>query len=127
MKREFTKLDAWKQAHVLALEVFRSTRPLAQSRREDLAVGLCGVAFGVPSTIALGCESKSDAAFHTCLLEALDAAKALEIQLSVIHDLGLMDDRDYLPKPKLKRILKKTAEVESMLSEQISKLRAPSS
>lgn len=127
MKRDFLKLDLWKQAHLLALDVFKCTRPLAQTRREDLAANVCGLAFGVSSAIALGCENESDAVFHRSLKEALDAAKALEVELSALHDLGLMDDRDYLPKPRLNRILKKTVEVESMVSEQISKLRAPSS
>jgi four helix bundle protein len=125
MKREFAKLDLWKQAHSLALEVFRHTRKIAQTRRKDLAEHICGVAFGVPSSIAMGCENGGDAAFQKALLEAKASADDLRIQFSVLHDLGLMDDRDYLSRPKLNRFLKRTEEVDRMVTEEISKLPTP--
>jgi four helix bundle protein len=125
MKREYMKLDVWKKAHLLALDIFKTTRPIARTRRDDLAANICGVAFGISSSIALGCEKGDDVTFHKALEEALENAKALEIELSVLHDLGLMDDRDYLSRPKLDRFQKRTAEVEAMVSEEITKLRVP--
>ena len=121
MRRDFMKLDVWKRAHLMVLEIYQSAKKLPECEEEGLAADVCRAAVAVPANIARGCAFEDEEEFRECLGTALESAKDVGNNLLLMRDLG------YISAPEHDRLETMAAEVRTMLAKQISKRGTPSS
>ena len=120
MKREFTKLESWKKAHELTLEVYEAAKKLPEEEQETLGNDLCNSALAMGGNIARGCAF-DDAGFRDALEAAVMSAREVQMQLFIMRDLG------HLAAKEADRLAKKAEKVMDFLVDQIEKIRVPSS
>jgi four helix bundle protein len=85
---DFQRLSVWQQAHVLALEVHRSTGAFPAIERYGLAAQMRRAAVSVVSNIAEGCGRQSDRELAYFLRMARGSVRELQCQLLLSRDLG---------------------------------------
>jgi four helix bundle protein len=111
---EFMKLEVWKRAHVLVLEIYKCAKRLPDSDQEyGIAFDVCQTALQVPAGIARSCafeennEFRED--FRECMEETRMALRQVDMQLMVMRDLG------HLPAAECERLLEMGEEVRELL------------
>ena len=118
MKREFTRMESWKKAHELTLDVYEIARKLPEDEQETMGNELCGSALMMGGNIARGCPL-DDAEFRDALEAAVMAARDVQLQLFVARDLGYLSAKD------VDRLARKAEKVRDLLVEQIEEIRVP--
>jgi four helix bundle protein len=108
--QDFRNLKVWQKAHALTLAVYKATAVFPGEERFGLTIQLRRTAASVPMNVADGCGRGTDADFRKCLSMAMGAAKQLEYQVLLAHDLG------YLPAQEHTRLGAEAVEVQRMLT-----------
>ena len=110
---DFMKLEVWKRAHVLVLEIYRFAKQLPEADQEyGIAFDVCQTAMQVPAGIARSCafeEFDEADEFRECMEETRMALRQVDMQLMVMRDLGHLASSD------CDRLLKMGEEVRELL------------
>lgn len=115
MSQDFRKLDVWKRAHVLVLEIYTVAKKLPDSDQEyGIAAEICQDALQIPAAIARGSAFEEDE-FRECLEDARLSLRKVDMQLVVLHRLG------FLTESECDRLLKMGAEVRELLIKRIER------
>jgi len=93
--RDFRRLDVWKKAHALTLEVYRVTAEFPPTERFGLTSQLQRSAASIGANLAEGCGRETDADYCRFVQIASGSACETEYHLLLAHDLGLLDDRQH--------------------------------
>src|SRR5438046_2987549 len=115
------KLEGWKRAHLLVLEIYKISKKLPDSERDGLAADVCAAVVAIPANIARGCAVREESDFREFLGVALESVRDVESNLLLMRDLG------YLSASEHDRLEAMTTEVKSMLLKQVSNRRIASS
>jgi four helix bundle protein len=118
--QDFRHLKVWQKAHVLTLDVYKSTRNFPREEVYGLTSQIRRAAASVGANIAEGCCRKSDQELGRFLQIAMGSASEVEYHCLLARDLELLHAEDY------GRLSGKTVEVKRMLASLIRKLRADS-
>ena len=90
--RYFRKLDVWKIAHALTLEVYRISSDFPPSERFGLRSQMRRAALSIGSNIAEGAARSSARDYGRFLDIAVGSSAEVEYQLDVARDLGYLDE-----------------------------------
>jgi len=122
MTQDFMKLEVWKRAHLLVLEIYRFAKMLPDSDLEyGVAFDVCQNALEVPAGIARSCAVEEEDEFRECMEETRTALHKVDLELMVMHDLG------HLSRPECDRLLKMSEEVRELLIKQQRRKKAAKS
>ena len=106
---DYRQLRVWKQAHKLALEIYRSTELFPARERYGLAAQMRRAAVSVISNIAEGCGRQGDKELSRFLRIARGSVREVDCQMLLSRDLG------YLPKEVWAPMEIQTDEISRML------------
>jgi four helix bundle protein len=118
------KLEVWKRAHVLVLEIYKYAKRLPDADQEyGIAFDVCDNALQVPASIARSCAFEEGYAdeFRECMEEARMSLRHVDMQLMVMRDLG------HLTGEECDRLLKMGEEVRELLIRRQSRRKAAKS
>jgi four helix bundle protein len=118
--QSFRNLKVWESAHLLTLDVYKSTSEFPREETYGLTSQMRRSSVSIGANIAEGCCRKGDVEFGRFLQIAMGSASELEYHLLLAHDLSFLEAFEY------KRLLEETAVVKRMLTSLIHKLRADS-
>lgn len=90
--RNFRKLDVWKKAHGLTLEIYRLTSDFPATERFGLSSQLQRAAVSIGANLAEGCGRETDADFRRFVQMAAGSACEVEYHLLLSRDLGLISE-----------------------------------
>jgi len=110
----------WEKAHVLTLDVYRSSKSFPRYEIYGLTSQMRRSAASIGANIAEGSCRKGDCEFGRYLQIAMGSASELEYHLRLARDLELLKLLDY------QRLSGEVIEVKRMLASFIHKLRADS-
>lgn len=91
----FKGLEVWREAHDLALEVYRVTTAFPKEELHGLTSQLRRAATSVPANIAEGCGRGGEAEFGRFLQISMGSASELEYHLLLATDLKLVGPEQY--------------------------------
>jgi four helix bundle protein len=94
MPRDPAKLEVFRLAHELTLEVYRATTRLPDSERFGLQAQLRRAAVSVPANIAEGCARRSAREYERFVDIAAGSAGEVRYLLGLAVDLGLLTAGD---------------------------------
>ena len=106
---DYKKLEVWRKAHALALDVHRMATRIRGADNAALRSQLIRSALSIPTNIVEGTGQKSGKEFGRFIGFALNSASELEYHLLVGHDIGLISASDFEP------LTSRTVEVRKML------------
>jgi len=92
---DYKKLEVWRKAHALALDVHRVATRIRGPDNASLRNQLIRAAMSIPTNIVEGSGQKSGKEFARFIGFALNSASELEYHLLVAHDIGLMSATDF--------------------------------
>src|SRR5436190_4014667 len=119
MTQQFMKLEVWKRAHLLVLEIYKCAKRLPDSDQEyGIAFDVCQTALQVPAGIARSCAFEEEDEFRECMEETRMALRQVEMQLMVMRDLG------HLSSAECDRLLKMGEEVRELLIQRQGRKKA---
>jgi four helix bundle protein len=118
--QSFRNLKVWAKAHVMTLDVYRSTRAFPKEELYGLTSQMRRSSASIGANIAEGCCRSGDKDFGGFIQIAAGSAGELEYHILLARDLGLLNAVDY------QRLSEETIEVKKMLSSLLHKLRADS-
>jgi four helix bundle protein len=118
--QSFRNLKVWEKAHVLTLDVYKSSKGFPRDELFGLTSQMRRSAASIGANIAEGCCRKGDTELGRFLQIAMGSASELEYHLLLAHDLEVMKSLDY------QRLSREVVEVKRMLAALIHKLRADS-
>jgi four helix bundle protein len=118
--QSFRNLRVWEKAHILTLDVYRSSKPFPRDEIYGLTSQMRRASASIGANIAEGSCRKGDCEFGRFLQIAIGSASELEYHLLLAHDLELLKSLDY------DRLSEEVVEVKKMLASLICKLRADS-
>ena len=118
--QDFRNLRVWEKAHILTLDVYRSSKVFPREERYGLISQMRRSSSSIGANIAEGCCRKGDHELRRFLQIAMGSASELEYQLLLARDL------EFLRKPEYQRLENEVTEVKRMLAALIQKLRADS-
>ncbi|MGH9500774.1 MAG: four helix bundle protein [Terriglobales bacterium] len=107
--QSFRNLKVWGKAHVLTLDVYRSSRPFPRDEMYGLTSQMRRASASIGANIAEGACRKGDCEFGRFLQIAMGSASELEYHLLLAHDLELLKSPDY------KRLSEKAEEINGCL------------
>jgi four helix bundle protein len=116
----FRNLKVWEKAHVLTLDIYKSSKSFPREESYGLTSQMRRSSASIGANIAEGCCRKGDGAFRRFLQIAMGSASELEYHLILAHDLNLLKTPDY------QRLVDEATVVKRMLTSLIQKLRADS-
>jgi four helix bundle protein len=118
--QDYNKLDVWRKAHALTLEVYRSI-PAGTERRFPAPVGqLRRATASIPANIVEGCAHTSAREFARFLQIGVASANEVLYPLLLARDLGA------LPSPVYARLEARAEQVKKMLVSLLRKVRSHS-
>ena len=91
----YEKFEAWKHAHKLALEIYRTTETWPSSERYQLTSQIRRASLSVPTNIAEGAAKKGPKEFRRYLDIARGSLSELSYLLLFSRDFGLLDPATY--------------------------------
>jgi len=106
---DFRKLEVWRKAHELMLEVHSLTSNFRGAPYLSLKSQILRAAMSIPANIVEGREQSTDKEFSRFLGYAKSSASELEYHLVVAQDLRL------LLESKTKPVIKRVIQVRKML------------
>jgi four helix bundle protein len=115
--QSFRNLKVWEKAHVLTLDVYRSSKPFPRDEMYGLTSQMRRASASIGANIAEGSCRKGDCEFGRFLQIAIGSASELEYHLLLARDLELLKSLDY------EGLSEKVVEVKRMLASLIHKLR----
>ena len=118
--QSFKNLKVWEKAHVLTLDVYRSTKSFPRDEIYGLTSQMRRSAASIGANIAEGVCRKGDLEFGRFLHIAMGSASELEYHLLLSRDLDLLQMADY------DRLFCEATEVKRMLASLMHKLKAGS-
>jgi four helix bundle protein len=118
--QSFKNLKVWEKAHVLTLDVYKSSKSFPRDEIYGLTSQMRRSAASIGANIAEGSCRKGDCEFGRFLQIAMGSASELEYHLLLARDLELLKLADY------HRLSGGVVEVKRMLSSFLFKLRADS-
>jgi len=118
--QDFRHLKVWQKAHVLTLDVYKSTLNFPREELYGLTSQIRRAAASIAANIAEGCCRKSDPELGRFLQIAMGSASEVEYHCLLARDLKLLHAEDY------GRLSGETVEVKRMLAALIRRLRADS-
>ncbi len=118
--QSFRNLKVWDKAHVLTLDVYRSSRVFPRDGLYGLTSQMRRAAASIGANIAEGSCRRGNCEFGRFLQIAMGSASELEYHLLLAHDLELLKSLEY------DRLAGEVTEVKRMLASLIHKLRADS-
>jgi four helix bundle protein len=92
---DFKKLDVWRKAHALLLNVYRSTKRIRGAEHISLRSQTVRAAMSVSTNIVDGNGKRSPRDFIRFLGYSIDSATELEYHLTVARDLELLSQNDF--------------------------------
>ncbi len=107
--QDFRRLDVWRKAHALALDVRRVSKGFPRSGYAALRSQLTRAAESVPSNIVEGCFAASQREFARYLEISVKSAGELEYHLQLAYDYGVLRNRNW------RSLTASTVEVRRML------------
>jgi four helix bundle protein len=93
---DYKQLLVWKQAHGLALEIYRTTRLFPTEERYGLVAQMRRAAVSIVSNIAEGAGRQSDREHSRFLRIARGSVHEVQCQLLLSRDLGFMASDKWL-------------------------------
>ncbi len=93
--QDHRKLDVWKKAHALAIDVRRGTRNFPPSGYRSLQSQMVRAAESVVFNIIEGCGSRSQREFARFLDIGIKSTMELEGELELARDYGVLDRREW--------------------------------
>lgn len=115
--QSFTDLIAWKKAHVLAVDIYKTTESFPEKEKYSLIDQIRRASISISSNIAEGFSRQSKKEKIQFYYTAKGSLTELQNQLLVARDVG------YLPKEKFNTLANKTVEVSKLISGLIKSLR----
>ena len=106
---DYRKLDVWRKAHALAINVHRDAGNIQGSRYASLRSQLIRAAMSIPANIVEGRSQTSEKDFGRFLRYAAGSASELEYHLTLARDIGVMPNKEFTP------LHSQTVEVRKML------------
>jgi four helix bundle protein len=107
--RDFKKIQVWERAHSFALRIYKLTSAFPNNEMYGLTSQMRRAAISIPSNLAEGCGRDSQAELARFVHISGGSASELEYQLLLAHELGYIDERDFLELDKeineIKRML----------------------
>ena len=116
--RDFRGLKVWQKSHRLTLQIYKTTRGFPNEERYGLTSQMRRSGASIPSNIAEGCGSSSDAELARYLQIAMNSASELEYHILLAHDLDLIDSTNY------KSLNDEVTQIKRMLTAFIRRLKA---
>jgi len=110
-------LKVWEKAHVLTLDVYKSSKGFPRDEQFGLTSQMRRSSASIGANIAEGCCRKGDIELGRFLQIAMGSASELEYHLLLARDLEVMKSMDY------QRLSSGVIEVKRMLASLIHKLR----
>jgi four helix bundle protein len=92
----YERFDAWRAAHVLALELYRATDSWPRCERFGLTIQVRRAALSVPTNIAEGAAKRGPREFRRFLDIALGSLAELSYLLRFSRDYGLLTEESWL-------------------------------
>jgi len=93
--RPHHKLDAWKSAIDLVVDIYKATEDFPKEERYGLTSQLRRAAVSVPANIAEGAGRYSNREFAHFLSNAQGSASEIETELIISRRLGYLNDKRY--------------------------------
>lgn len=100
--KSFTDLNAWKEGHSLALDIYRITKTFPPDERHGLIDQMRRCCISITSNIAEGFSRKSKKEKAQFFYTSLGSVTELQNQLLLARDIG------YMQKPDFKSLADKT-------------------
>lgn len=119
---DYRKLEVWRKAHALAINVHRDTAAIRGARYSSLRSQLVRAAMSIPANIVEGRSQSSERDFGRFLRYALNSATELEYHLSLARDIRVLPNKTFTP------LATQVVEVRKMLFgllTTVSRTRAP--
>jgi four helix bundle protein len=107
---DFRKLNVWREAHALALEIYRVSRAFPVEERYGLTAQMRRSAASIPANIAEGCARNADKELSRFVRISLGSAAELVYHLLLARDIGLLDPQTF------NLLTRQASGVESMLA-----------
>jgi four helix bundle protein len=118
--QDFRHLKVWQKAHVLTLDVYKSTLNFPREELYGLTSQIRRAAASIAANIGEGCCRKGDPELGRFLQIAMGSASEVEYHCLLARDLKLLHAEDY------GRLSGETVEVKRMLAALIRTLKADS-
>ena len=113
MSQDFRKLDFYKRAHQLVLEIYAVAKKLPDGEQEyGIGAEICQNAMQIPATIVRGSVFE-ESEFREHLEEARVTIRMVDMHLMMMHRLG------FITKSECDRLLKLGDEVRQLLIQRI--------
>ncbi|MGB9592747.1 MAG: four helix bundle protein [Anaerolineae bacterium] len=93
--RDFRRLEVWRRAHELTLDVYRVTEHFPKAEMYGLTSQLRRACASIPANIAEGCGRGGDSEKARFIRIAMGSASEAGYHLLLAHDLGFMDAATY--------------------------------
>ena len=113
----YERLEVWRRAHALTMEVYRLTRMFPSDERFSLTVQLRRATTSIPCNVAEGSARSTDRAFASFVEVAEGSASEAQYQLRLANDLGYLEPSSY------DAIARELLEIRRMLARLRSRLR----
>ncbi|MFW2340450.1 MAG: four helix bundle protein [Acidimicrobiia bacterium] len=114
--RDYTKLNAWRKSHQLALDVYSITAGLPSTENYGLVTQMRRAAVSIPSNIAEGAGRRTQADYRKFIDIATGSTSELEYHIRLVRDLG------YVPHADTERAERTAGEIKKMLRALSNKL-----
>jgi four helix bundle protein len=116
--QDYEKLEVWRRAHRVAVNVQRVTARIARRDNSGLVSQLRRAALSVPANIAEGASKESSREFARFLQIAAGSAAELH------YHLRFAADTELIPRPLAETLLAETTSVRKMLFVLLQRVRA---
>ncbi len=114
--QDYKKLEEWKKAHRLTVDIYEATRDFPKQEFYGLTSQIRRAGISIPSNIAEGCGRGGNSELGQFLRISLGSANELEYQLLLAYDLNLLNANTH------KNLDKQTNEIKGMLISLIQKV-----
>lgn len=91
--QDFKKLKVWEKAHLLCLDIYKTTGEFPKSEVWCITSQMRRSASSVPTNIAEGCGRGTQNELKRFLQIAMGSLSELEYQIIICKDLNYIDDR----------------------------------
>lgn len=93
--KKFTDLDAWQKAHLLAVQIYKTTRLFPKEEMFGLTAQMRRSAVSIPSNIAEGFARMSKKEKAQFMLIAKGSLNELQSQLLISRDVNLIKKEEF--------------------------------
>lgn len=93
--KDFRSLNVWKKAHLLTLEIYKSTAGFPREELFGLTSQMRRCSASIGANIAEGCGKRGNNEFHRFLQIASGSASELDYHLLLARDLSFLNEMEY--------------------------------